>query len=335
MWCQRILFLVICCMAAYGDYLIATPKESDVDIPESLEELEKTFPHGSDWMRLLRASSAIAKYGALKLIFRNPPDKSNEIVLEKSIFLYLPHQENVPNTNYRVDIRDLFTGRVIAHKFLSIQNSGWYKVLLNRWLEDSRRGLGLISANHGLEIRLRQKGGKKFDFEEFYKSNENLNHKFLPSLFIYYKNMRPLSLKDLFNFTDESLRKLHSNLPAKPRLTKRSTANTPCSYFVQDMFTNLNLSTIKPFRYFPNATRVCTGSCSPNSTSTPSTSTQSTSSKCDRKVQDCCVPSKRRAFVMLYMDDKNILALSVFPDMIVEKCACASSIVKTGTGNKG
>ena len=44
-------------MAAYGDYLIARPKESDVDIPESLEELEKTFPHGSDWMRLLRASS--------------------------------------------------------------------------------------------------------------------------------------------------------------------------------------------------------------------------------------------------------------------------------------
>ena len=56
MWCRQILFLAGC-LVVCGDYLVPRPKESDVEIPESLEKLEKTFPQGCDWMRLLRAES--------------------------------------------------------------------------------------------------------------------------------------------------------------------------------------------------------------------------------------------------------------------------------------
>ena len=47
--------LLFCCLVAYADHSIQRPKELDVEIPETLENLEKTFPQGSDWMRLLKA----------------------------------------------------------------------------------------------------------------------------------------------------------------------------------------------------------------------------------------------------------------------------------------
>ena len=47
--------LLLCSVVIYGDHFIPRPKESDVEIPETIEELEKTFPQGSDWMRLLKA----------------------------------------------------------------------------------------------------------------------------------------------------------------------------------------------------------------------------------------------------------------------------------------
>ena len=54
MWLPRCA-LLFCCLVAYADHSIQRPKELDVEIPETLENLEKTFPQGSDWMRLLKA----------------------------------------------------------------------------------------------------------------------------------------------------------------------------------------------------------------------------------------------------------------------------------------
>ena len=61
MLCKQVLFLA-CCLVVYGDYFIPKPKGSDLEIPESFEKLEKTFPQGSDWMRLLRAESKISYF---------------------------------------------------------------------------------------------------------------------------------------------------------------------------------------------------------------------------------------------------------------------------------
>jgi hypothetical protein len=78
---------------------------------------------GSLSKKLLFVLDTIAKHGALKLIFHDIPENADEVILEKSIFLYLPHQENSPTINYGVHIRDLFTGRLITYKFLPIRNT--------------------------------------------------------------------------------------------------------------------------------------------------------------------------------------------------------------------
>ena len=49
---QGIVFLVFC-MTVYADYLI----KPGMEIPEYVEELEKTFPQGSDWMKLIKPES--------------------------------------------------------------------------------------------------------------------------------------------------------------------------------------------------------------------------------------------------------------------------------------
>ena len=259
--------------------------------------------------------------------------------MEKSIFLYLPHRVNAPTTNYRVQVRDLSSGRVIAYKFLPIQSSGWYKVALDRWPDNSYRRLGFTLANHGLEIRLRQKNGGKIDFEEFYRKSKNFGHKFLPTLLIYYKNNTGRSLEDfLYNSTYSNLHlnphgidkkavkgELRSDAPAIPRRTRRSLSNVSCDLTMQNIPVNLNNLNVNPLSYYPNTTAKCTGGC-----------IATTSSKCDPSVHDCCVPSKKRDLTMLYISSDGILVLRTFPDMIVEKCACASSITrKPTTAQKG
>lgn len=256
--------------------------------------------------------------------------------MEKSIFLYLPHRVNAPTTNYRVQVRDLSSGRVIARKFLPIQSSGWHKVSLDRWTDDSYSGLGFTSASHGLEIRLRQKNGGKIDFEEFYRRNKKFGHKFLPTLLIYYKNDTQRSLEDFLysnNYSnpysnphgiDKKTAKAepHSDAPAIPRRTRRSSSNTLCDLNALNVPVNLtNLTNINPVNYSPKRTTICTGSC-----------TTSTSSKCNPSVQDCCVPSKKRALTVLYVNVDGILIIRNFPDMIVEKCACANSTTTAQNG---
>lgn len=254
--------------------------------------------------------------------------------MERSILVHLPYRENLPTAQYLIHVRDLSSGRVVAHKFVPVQKSGWHKVSLNRWL-------GSMSPNHKLEIRLREKGAGRFDFEEYFQKDGLFEQRLLPFFLIYYKTEWLDSLKHFFNVTEEILSQLNSNLPAYLRKDvppasppafprgrfRRST--TPCSYKVQDMFVyllSLNLSNvISPITYSPNTTKVCTGSCS------PSIFTSGTSSKCNQSVQDCCVPSKRQPFIMLYKD-KSGLSLRSFPDLIVDECACASSVASGGTG---
>ena len=273
---------------------------------------------------------AIVKYGTLKLIFRNPGDKVNEVVMEKSILLYLPHQENAPTTNYRVRIRDLYSGRVIAHKFLPIQNSGWHKVSLDHWPGNSYRGLGFTSSNHGLEVRLRQRNGGKIDFEEFYRKNKTFGHKLLPTLLIYYKNDTQRSLEDLLYSDLNSQSNPHRinkktgkgglspGVPAVPQRTKRSPSNTSCNFIEH----KINVSAwkhVNPIDYYPKTTKKCYGSCP-----------ASTSSNCSTTVQDCCVPSKKGKFALLYVANGSVI-LYTLSDVIVVECACASSLVNPTT----
>jgi hypothetical protein len=60
MLCRQVLLLASCLTVVYADYLMTKPKGSDVEVPESLEKLEKTFPRGSDWLRLVKAESKIS-----------------------------------------------------------------------------------------------------------------------------------------------------------------------------------------------------------------------------------------------------------------------------------
>ena len=274
---------------------------------------------------------AVAKYEALKLIFRDFCEKSKEVVMEKSIYLYLSHKDpSVSTTNYRVQIRDLFTVRVVAYKYLPVQNSGWYKVNLNRWPDNADRGLGMISTNHGLEIHVQQ-GRKKFDFEKFYKNNGNFSQKFLPTLLIYYQKTTPRSLKEFLNITEEKWNNVHASLASNPRRIKRQTANNPCSQTKLDMNGYFNLTSVNTLSYYPNTTTLCTGTCTPapGNSNSPATPASGNSNSCDQRVQDCCVPSQTRAFTLLYLDVDGTLVLRTFPDMIVEACACASAINTT------
>lgn len=265
-------------------------------------------------IKLHHFPGAVAKYGTLEIIFHLPQEKSSEITMEKCIFLYIPHRGN-PTTKYTAIIRDLFTGRIISYKFLLIQNSGWYKVCLSHWPDDTEQRLGLISGNQGLAIRLEEKGAGNFDFEEFYRSNENFSDDFVPSMLVYHKNKKPNSLEEFFDMEDSGM--FTSELPAGR--VRRSTSNTQCSYIVQDTIQSLNLTFLsisKPIKYYPNTTKICIAGCSPSAVA---------SSKCDQSVHDCCVPSKMQPFFILYVDTHGTV-IRRFPDAIVEECACASSI---------
>ncbi|XP_028399906.1 uncharacterized protein LOC114523239 [Dendronephthya gigantea] len=312
MWFVRIIFVVSCVTVCCG-YIISKPKESELRIPEYLEEFEKlTFPEGSDSTRLVRAERAVAKYDVLEITLQLPQEKSSEITLEKCIFLYIPHRGNNPNARYTATIRDLFTGRVIAYKSLLVQNSGWYKVCLSHWPNDSERRLGLISANQGLAIHLEEKGGKIFDFEEFYKGGENFNYEFVPSMLVYHKHEIPNSLQEFFYMEKSNM--TTSELPAGR--VRRSTSNTQCSYIVEDTVKSLNLTFLSIQEYYPNTTKICTGGCSPS---------VSAGSTCNQSVHNCCVPSKMQSFFILYVDTHGTV-LRRIPDAIVEECACANSI---------
>lgn len=54
---QRIILLFAGCTVVQGDYIIPRRQESVLVIPESVDDLEKTIPHGADWVRLLKPES--------------------------------------------------------------------------------------------------------------------------------------------------------------------------------------------------------------------------------------------------------------------------------------